>query len=203
MMGELLVGAVPAVYYETVQSAFSAVEDAGESDAAGAAAADILEAFVDMLQPGSPLGTWLAGAIVNECCGGAVVLAPLTRTHAQTRAVSIRLLTALMPRSRDVAAAAGADDSDVMAELRAIGKPPASPLGETGRSAGTPAGAGASAGASPAMSAHAAATNAATAAMASANRRWSTCIPVIAVRPSTCRRRNPTPGRRRGATTSS
>ena len=59
-MGELLVGAVPAVYYETVQSAFSAVEDAGESDAAGAAAADILEAFVDMLQPGSPLGTWLA-----------------------------------------------------------------------------------------------------------------------------------------------
>ena len=117
VMGELLVGAVPAVYYETVQSAFSAVEDAGESDAAGAAAADILEAFVDMLQPGSPLGTWLAGAIVNECCGGAVVLAPLTRTHAQTRAVSIRLLTALMPRSRDVAAAAGADDSDVKSQM--------------------------------------------------------------------------------------
>jgi hypothetical protein len=57
VMGELLVGAVPAVYYETVQSAFSAVEDAGESDAAGAAAADILEAFVDMLQPGHRSGS--------------------------------------------------------------------------------------------------------------------------------------------------
>ena len=112
VMGELLVGAVPAVYYETVQAAFSAVEDAGESDAAGAAAADVLEAFVDMLQPGSPLGTWLAGAIVSECCGAAVVLAPLTRTHAETRAVAIRLLTALMPRSREVDAADAHDAGD-------------------------------------------------------------------------------------------
>ena len=112
MMGELLVGAVPAVYYETVQAAFSAVEDAGESDPAGAAAADVLEAFVDMLQPGSPLGTWLAGAIVSECCGAAVVLAPLTRTHAQTRAVAIRLLTALMPRSREIDAADTHDAGD-------------------------------------------------------------------------------------------
>ena len=112
VMGELLVGAVPAVYYETVLAAFSAVEDAGESDTAGAAAADVLEAFVDMLQPGSPLGTWLAGAIVSECCGAAVVLAPLTRTHAQTRAVAIRLLTALMPRSREIDAADTHDAGD-------------------------------------------------------------------------------------------
>jgi hypothetical protein len=92
-------------------AAVFAVEEAGEmslgggggsgsgSDGAGAVAADVLEALVELLQPGAPAQRQLAAAIAGECGGAAVVLAPLSRPHAATRALAIRLLAALLPRT--------------------------------------------------------------------------------------------------------
>ena len=67
----------------------------------GAVATDVLEATVEMLQPGQPTRAPLARAFAAECGGPAAVLAPLARPHAETRALAIRLLAALLPRSRN------------------------------------------------------------------------------------------------------
>ena len=103
--GSLLPGAVYAAYVDMASAAVFAIEEAGESAegagaaAAGAAAADILEGLVELLQPGVPAQRSLANAIASECGGTAVVLAPLSRPHAETRALAIRLLAALLPRT--------------------------------------------------------------------------------------------------------
>ena len=99
----LLPGAVPAAYAELAAAAVCAVEEAGEMPDAvgGAVATDVLEATVEMLQPGQPTRAPLARAFAAECGGPAAVLAPLARPHAETRALAIRLLAALLPRSRN------------------------------------------------------------------------------------------------------
>ena len=45
---------------------------------------------MELLQPGAPAQRQLSAAIAGECGGAAVVLAPLSRPHAETRALAIR-----------------------------------------------------------------------------------------------------------------
>ena len=101
--GSVLPGAVPALFEETAAAAAYAVEDAGASadaELGGAIATDVLDALVEWLQPDHPARRQLAVAIAAVCGGPAMVLAPLARPHAETRALAIRLLAALLLRSR-------------------------------------------------------------------------------------------------------
>ena len=101
--GAVLPGAAPALFSETAAAAAFAVEDAGASadaEAGGAIATDVLDALVEWLQPDHPASRQLAVAIAAVCGGPAMVLAPMARPHAETRALAIRLLAALLPRSR-------------------------------------------------------------------------------------------------------
>ena len=100
--GAVLPGAVPALYLETAAAAAYAVEDASDffSDTGGSIVVDVLDALVEMLQPEHPAHRQLAVAIAHECGGPAMTLAPMARAHAETRALAIRLLAALLPRSK-------------------------------------------------------------------------------------------------------
>jgi hypothetical protein len=101
--GAVLPGAAPALFSETAAAAAFAVEDAGASadaEAGGAIATDVLDALVEWLQPDHPASRQLSVAIAAVCGGPAMVLAPMARPHAETRALAIRLLAALLPRSR-------------------------------------------------------------------------------------------------------
>ena len=100
--GSLLPGAVPALFSETAAAAATAVEDARASPDAeleAAIATDVLDALVEWLQPEHPARRQLTVAIAAVCGGPAMVLAPMARPHAETRALAIRLLAALLPRS--------------------------------------------------------------------------------------------------------
>jgi hypothetical protein len=99
----VLPGAVPALFEETAAAAAFAIEDAGASvdaELGGAIATDVLDALVEWLQRDHPARRQLAVAIAAVCGGPAMVLAPLAAPHAETRALAIRLLAALLPRSR-------------------------------------------------------------------------------------------------------
>jgi hypothetical protein len=101
--GSVLPGAVPALFEETAAAAAFAIEDAGASvdaELGGAIATDVLDALVEWLQRDHPARRQLAVAIAAVCGGPAMVLAPLAAPHAETRALAIRLLAALLPRSR-------------------------------------------------------------------------------------------------------
>ena len=101
--GLLLVGAVPALFRETAAAAANALEDAFSDFAdpthGGPIAVDVLDALVEMLQPEHNASRQMLSAIASECGGPAMVLAPMAKPHAETRALAIRLLAALLPRS--------------------------------------------------------------------------------------------------------
>ena len=108
--GAVLPGAAPALFSETAAAAAFAVEDAfarasPDAELGGAIATDVLGALVEWLQPDHPARRPLAVAIAAVCGGPAMVLAPAARPHAETRALAIRLLAALLPRSRAAAEA--------------------------------------------------------------------------------------------------
>ena len=109
--GSILPGAVPAAFGEMAAAAVSAVEEAA------AGAADILEALVELLQPGNPARRQMSAAIAHECGGAAAVIAPLSRPHAETRALAIRLLAALLPRTTGGSTGLAAGPSSLVSSI--------------------------------------------------------------------------------------
>ena len=138
--------AAPALFSETAAAAAFAVEDAGASadaEAGGAIATDVLDALVEWLQPDHPASRQLAVAIAAVCGGPAMVLAPMARPHAETRALAIRLLAALLPRSHAPTearpGAAGAPGAGAApGGGRRAGLPPAAPAGNLDRLTAAP-----------------------------------------------------------------